>query len=750
MLFASIYANAQSYKILDKESKEPIPYANICFESVSGKKSFTISDLSGNFKYKLEEKSKIAISYLGYQTLIDTIIPGKSKIFYLQSDVFNINQVVVTATRTPKALKDAPVLTQLIPARQIQTQAITNVQNVLEQEIPGMKFNKAGFGTDINMQGVGSKNILILIDGEPMAGEIGNNVDYSRINLDNIDHIEIVKGASSSLYGSKAMGGVINIITKNPRKKLEIHVGGKITERNQVNFHDVKYNDENYFYKQKLDLPNTNSFLNVGFNVKKISGLTEFNYKSFDAYKLTDKYAESFHSTNIDTIIKTGPNTTYIDGYEDYSLSQKLNFNLIKNLEIKLKASYYKHNQYDFAQDNKFWQYSDLNYSAIANYRYNENVRFNASFYRDSYNKYNFYEKLGEKDLNYNEIYTNPKLSSIVNIGNAHTVSTGLELLNDYLLSDKFIEDTLTAKSVNTSVFYLQDEYDINKKINLTAGGRVDYHTEFGLHFSPKISFMYKWHSHRFRFNYANGFRSPSLKELYMDWNLLGMFIIKGDKNLKPETNQYFSFSGEYTKNNFNGSVSTYYNMFKNKIDGIWTNNQTVYQYTNLNNVNIFGVEVLLRYHFLNHFNMSGGYSFINSNQSSENSMSTASPHNANFRFEYIFRRKAYNLNVNLSAIYTGAKNYDTYEEILYNGEYQKAWYNVSYKSYTMWNFSISQRFYNAIQLVLGVDNLLNYKPDIINFNTAITPGRRVFVSLKLNIDNFFNKQIKTNDYETN
>ena len=136
---------------------------------------------------------------------------------YMNDDPFNLEQIVVTATRTEKKIKNTPVITQIITSKQIEERGTGNIQDLLTQEVPGLNFQEVGYGTSIDIQGLGSKHILFLIDGERIAGENGGNIDYSRINLYNIDHIEIVKGASSALYGSQAMGGVINIITRKAK-----------------------------------------------------------------------------------------------------------------------------------------------------------------------------------------------------------------------------------------------------------------------------------------------------------------------------------------------------------------------------------------------------------------------------------------------------------------------------------------------------------------------------------------------------
>ena len=131
-----------------------------------------------------------------------------------EDDPFALEQVVVTGTRTPKPLKDMPVSTKVISTEDIRKVDATNVLDLLQQEVPGLEFTYSMGSVVMNMGGFDGNNILFLVDGERMAGETMDNVDYNRLNLSSVDHIEIVKGASSTLYGSQAMGGVINIITK--------------------------------------------------------------------------------------------------------------------------------------------------------------------------------------------------------------------------------------------------------------------------------------------------------------------------------------------------------------------------------------------------------------------------------------------------------------------------------------------------------------------------------------------------------
>ena len=136
---------------------------------------------------------------------------------------YELEEVVVTGTRTPKFLKDTPIQTRVITSRDIARTDATNVQDLLQQELPGVEFSYSmNQRTHLNFAGFGGQGILFLVDGERLAGESMDDVDFSRLLMAGVERIEIVKGASSALYGSSAAGGVVNIITKNARLAMII------------------------------------------------------------------------------------------------------------------------------------------------------------------------------------------------------------------------------------------------------------------------------------------------------------------------------------------------------------------------------------------------------------------------------------------------------------------------------------------------------------------------------------------------
>ena len=205
-------------RVLD-DSGTPLVGATV--QLTSSKDGVTTNE-EGYFRipYSKDGAVRVKVSYVGFltQTFVLKAEDGKKgyqQVIRLQPDATALDQVVVTATRTPKALKDAPVVTRLITANDIKIADATNIQDLLTEQMPGLEFGYAmNQETSLNMNGFGGNAVLFLVDGERLAGETMDNVDYSRLSLDNVGRIEIVKGAASALYGANAVAGVVNIISR--------------------------------------------------------------------------------------------------------------------------------------------------------------------------------------------------------------------------------------------------------------------------------------------------------------------------------------------------------------------------------------------------------------------------------------------------------------------------------------------------------------------------------------------------------
>lgn len=745
ILFVSITVFSQNTKrkiiLKDKETHEVLPAAHIKLISTATNSTTQFStDINGIAHINVSTGDILLSTYVGYKPSSDTIRSlSDTTIIYLESDIFMTEQIVVTATRSEKTLANAPVITQLITSKQIEQLGIESVDQVLAVEIPGVEFNRRGTSMDVNIQGLEARNILFLINGERIAGETRGNIDYSMLNTSDAARIEIIKGASSALYGSQAMGAVVNIIEKEVQKNFHADIFAKYTSFNQINYPDLSKSDDQYSFKRNTDLPNLNLFSNIHFKIKKLSSKTNFAFNTSDAYELTDKkeFIKEFH--NIDTTIVEQPGTTQIEGGKDYLIKQQFTYHLNDNWKFKARASYFNRHKYDLYREDKKHEAFD-SYSAGANATYTKNRSTTIlSLHTDTYNKYDYLEKRDERILNYTDKIFNPRIMNHFFINEQHELTSGFEYLYQSLLTDMFVYGELIDQNSSSLVFFIQDDWNINSKANITAGFRAEYNSSFGSRLTPKLSAMYKILPFTLRLNYGSGYRAPTLKELYMEWDHLGMFIIKGSEDLQAETNQYVSVSAELNKSWINTSISVYNNSFKNKIEGQWKDNQTIYQYQNIDKSRLSGVDLLAKIKISPSWFIRGGYSYLYDKNFEEGiRLSSASPHTANIQFEYLFKRNNYQLNVNLLGKYIGPKEFDVYNEIEFRGELTDAYYTSRYDGYSIWRLSINQNLYQSLQLVIGVNNLFDYSADYITFNTSITPGRRYFISLKANLEDLY------------
>lgn len=673
--------------------------------------------------------------FLGQSLLLvaqDTTKQKKDTVSFMGRDYFDLEQVVVTATRTEKKIKDIPVITQVITARQIEERGIGNIQDLLTQEVPGLNFQEVGYGTSIDLQGLGSKHILFLVDGERIAGENGGNIDYSRINLYNVDRIEIVKGASSALYGSQAMGGVVNIITRQAKKKLEISAGARFAGRNQQNYENTPKNHSQYKYRIHLDKPNLNTNLSVGLNLGKFTMNTDVLYKSYDAYQLYDKKALVKYFPAYDKTVTEELSTTptSISGYEDWQVAHKMAYRFNEKWKVQLKGSYYNLNKYDFVADNAYENSEDYTWGGVVEYAMNQKSNIVATFHADHYNRYDKFELKDGRRLEYKNNILQPRVAYTTTALKNQTLIGGLEYYRESLFSDKFETGEKETKSQWYATVFLQDDWTINRHFSLIAGVRGDYHVEYGMNVTPKVSFMYKVFPFTVRLNYARGYRSPTIKELYMNWDHLGMFWIYGNSKLKPETNNYISLSGEYVNSWINISANVYSNWFRNKIEGMWTNEQKELHYVNVGKSRLTGVEALCKIRIDRHLNLHGAYNYLYTGKDVGGvRLSSSSPHSGTVRAEYNTRVPRFSTVINLSGTIMGKKNFDVLGELEINGEDVETYYQAKVKCYTMWNFTVSQYIMKNIRITAGVTNLFDFTSDRVTFNTSTSPGRNYFVA---------------------
>ena len=489
---------------------EPIPYATVM---VTGTNIGMAANVEGKFQIKLNRGNyKLRISCTGYEPRtveVDAVKEPELDIV-LDEAKNNLTEVVVTGTRSEKMLKDEPVVTRVITAEDIKKIDPQDFKSLLEYELPGLHFDGAAHGSGlpaISFQGMDSRYLLFLIDGERIAGEGAlDNVDFSRLNVDNIERIEIVKSAMSTLYGSNALGGVINIITKKANRPFVGTVSTRLTSRK-----DRKYT------------------VSLGTRQEKFSSLTTASFSRRDPFTFEEQKPTKRLYELPDGRDSIGVNKKLgklnMRGYETFSIAQKLGYDFTDKLSAVLNVGFYK-NKLLYIKEGKISErFRDFTFGGKMNYIFNENSRLDLSYHYDNY----FKDDVDSADhhktkIRYRDILNNVRLNYSLLLAERHSLTVGSEV-NAEKLRTNWFKDT-TANSITNYVLYVQDDYRITDRLTLVGGIRMDYHSLYKVHVSPKLSAMYKVGNVTLRGGYAAGFRSPSMKELYGEFSHGGMLSL--------------------------------------------------------------------------------------------------------------------------------------------------------------------------------------------------------------------------------
>lgn len=678
-----------SGSVISANDGQPLEGANIY---ILGSTIGTATDCDGNFAIKRlsEGEYDVRISFSGYETIIRKIRLTNRNFelnIKLNETDYNLEEVVVTGTKTAKKLKDTPILTELVSRKTIEKAGIVNVKDALELTMPSIEFNQDSHGANMKLHGLGNEYVLFLVDGERIAGETSGNIDFNRLNTSNIEKIEIVKGASSSLYGSNAIGGVINIISKKNINPFDLKLNSRFSDNNEKSYSTV-----------------------LGINYGILNSTSTFNMNSSDGYDLTPET----------------PTSKTQERFEDKTFTQRFEVTLSKQVKFMIKGSYYNYERFDERPIPVHPKNYSYTLGAAADYFATNDLSFKLEWHNDQYKKYEVLERLDneEKEI-YDHNFNNFRLLSNYAISSQNLLTSGFEYFDENLKTDRIKDE---SKDASDFVFYAQNEYTHNSSFSLVTGFRVNNHSEYGTHFSPQISALYKLLPFNIRASYSRGFKAPTIKELFMDFDHFGMFFIKGNEDLKPETSNYYSLSFEYLGSFMNSSIS----LFRNELDDMIAtvqdiNNPNVQNYKNVANALTQGFDLLWKFKLPAGFSLTGGYSFLDTEDKTTGlELYGTSRHSGVFRFGYSYNSKNYSLSLNLHSKLSGTKVFESSDN---QGNIDK----IERAGYALWKLTASQILFKNYSLTLGVDNLFDYT-DNVHF-TVTTPGRRYFAYININLN---------------
>ncbi len=626
----------------------------------------------------------------------------------LKKSYLNLNEVVVTGTGTYHRLKDTPVPVEVITAKEIASTGALNFEDVISALSTSINTKGA---YNIVMNGLRNKQVLILVDGKRLAGDVGGDNDLERIDMSNIKRIEVVKGGASSLYGSEAMGGVINIITNTPQNSMDIVSATRISKYGQFNQN-----------------------ANVGFKVGKFISQTTYQRRQTEGWQLSPYEIKSLSKPTRDTLVETGKQA--MAAYHSNTVSQKFVYNPTKKSSVYTKGVYFdKKTDRPYADYAYDMFYKDYNFALGGDYHFRKHINYitfdsyfdNYEYYKDYLKKSGKFEA-GDRDLTKRQRLFNTIVKGVFSLGENHKLNTGVDFMNEYM---KNPESLAESKSAYTMAFYAQDEIKVIERLSLVTGFRLLHHETFKNKFTPKASAMYALDHFNFRASYAMGFRAPNLQELYYD-KISGSMVSQGNINLKPERSNYFSLNTEYISDHFTFSITGYINNIKDIIDrqvqpltpedeagGI----KTRYMYNNVSKARTQGVDVAINTFLGDGFSIGINYSYLDARNRIDNKpLFGSSRHTGILNGNWMKEWKNYRLNVNLNSRLQSETYYT----------------DMNARPFQLWNLATSHAFTGAKNLIFepgfGIENIFNFrdeKPFGSKYATT-SPGRTVFASLTL------------------
>lgn len=678
---------------------EGLPLEGVTIVVKNDKTVYALTASGGTYSIEVPEDAVLVFQLLGYLScevaLEDRKDYGRTDVV-MEEDLMNLEAVVVTGTRTPRLLKDSPILTRVITSADIKRVDALDVGELLEAELPGIEFSYAmDQQVTLNMQGFGGNSVLFLVDGERIAGETLDNIDYSRLNLDNVERVEIIKGAASSLYGSNAVGGVVNIITSGATEPWSVNVNARYGAHNERRYGG-----------------------SAGFVAGKFNSMTNVQYTAVDSYKMKNE----------------GDYNAFYGGF-NYSVKERLQYEPVEGLKFTARAGYFFRER-DMQADTKD-RYRDFSGGLKGEWDINDENRVELSYSYDQYDKSD-YLLFNDSDV---RDYSNVQhvLRGIYTYSffpGGHTLIVGGDYMRDYLMSYQFEGNGHYIQ--HTADVFTQIECNLDDRWHLTGGLRFDYFSQKKLsHFSPKLSLMYRIGGWSFRGSYSGGFRAPTLKEMYMSFDMAGIFMIYGNPDLAPESSENLSLSAEYSWKYLNVSLSGFYNWVDNRITTVWNDALGGMQYMNMSPLQVRGLDFSVSTRLP--FGLGARLSYTYTDEAiraGEPLLSQTRPHSATLKVEYGKSWKNYGFNIALSGrvlsavttdVYTSATDYEDTETVTYPG-------------YTMWKLVFSQDIWRGIDLNVIVDNLFNYVPDYYYSSSPATTGITAAVGLSVDIEKFFKK----------
>ena len=652
------------------------------------------------------------------------------------SHSYNLNPVVVTGSGHHQRLKSTATPVHVLSAQEIREQGISTFDGALVRMMPQVSMAPNSMGTFLRLNGLGNKYILILINGQKLNGDISNNVDLNRINMARVKRIEVLDGAASSLYGSDAIAGVINIITDQPTQDLI-----SITSDTRVSGHGQ-----------------LTESVSLDIFSKGFGSYTSFTHDRADSYRNNDlEYVKGSDTETQSSIapLFTGYRSNIVGQKFTYAPNQHLALNA--GLDYSYKITSRPETREDITGGTDYeMRYKGLRWNVGGIYKFTSRNSLQANFVVDRYRYGKEYDvatktyQIGDYVQSKKQRMMDGEIKAILGFTTNSTTIFGADWRQDHL--------TATSGNINEKVYtlaaYAQHEMKFLKDFTATLGLRLTHHETFNNHLTPKVALMYAPGEFRFRATYSAGFRAPGLDELYYHYYSVNRGkpqISFGNQDLKPEKSHYFSLNAEYRTQMIAVSLTGFINRINDMVvkENIEVNDASLVMlkrefpemtdaeasklvsyalYQNSDKGDIKGVQLNVSANLFPGFNLSTNYAYTYARTKSGEEwtpLERSIRHTATIAADYHHAWKRYRLNVNLNGRLQSKTYYPGYEDA---------------PGYGIWNLHTTHTFdvarWALIEPSIGIDNIFNRVDRRIDSATRkyalYSPGTMLVVGLKV------------------
>ncbi|MCE0557719.1 TonB-dependent receptor [Motilimonas sp. E26] len=636
--------------------------------------------------------------------------------------------MVVTGTKTEKALLDVPVRTEIVTAAELANSHARDLAEGLKN-VPGLMLKPihGKSGQEVWLQGINADRVLVLIDGLPVTASTGSSVDLSQIAVADVQHIEIVKGAVSALYGSEAMGGVVNIITKRATAGT----------RYQFTLDGGSYGNQHNVSSALLNDQHANLLLSKNSDTWYAQLMADIRHKGGSDLDLSDWDFAG-------------------DAGDKTNLSLELGYLFANGGELTVKPSWYQEDIYkNFGsfvpgigkiKKVKGEQASRKNILLAYNQPLTDHLELSSWYMYEEFEDKTSQDTLSTQALDQSRIglskFDKVELQLDSDYFNNHLVTFGAvayrSSLNQQQISrsqqnQSDIDELNGTKRRNNLEFYLQDDFFLTDNLELLPGIRVQHDSDFGVHAAPKFNLMYRpdtlsQFDGKIRSGIGTGYRVPTLKERHyvFDHSALG-YMILGNPDLVPETSVSLQLGAELHPNaDLMFDINLFHNEIKNLIDTAYDQQASdarglsIFNYNNVNQAMTQGVDISASYQWLHNWQTNLSYSYLNSEDKTTGQQLTRRP-------AHLIKGK---LNYHLAAINTDFSLYGNYQ----TKEYLDAENLRQSPAYSTFDFKVNYFIQPQTRVFFGIDNLTDTVRDTPATGTDFRPevGRFVYLGLRI------------------